>query len=503
MTCLAFGVGRTAACRIALSAPHAEKSAMTRAKALLLLTALWALLYLPGLGSLELKGEEGRRILPAVAMLETGNWLVPYLGGKPYLRKPPLVNWAIAASFHLTGVRHEFTARLPSALAALALGIGIVAVAGPGWMQVETALAAALMAMTSFGFLAKARFAGAEIEGIYVPLFGLAITLWLAGRARGWSPWAVWLGAAFFLGLGCLTKGPSFHLVFFYGIVGAVLWREKKLRELWHPAHGVGLVLGAAIFLAWLLPVRATPEGLELAAVWKRQGLDRFTDSEFNAGNYFTNLPRGLGDLLPWVLFAPLVYRCAKEHCIARHSASRSEDGARPERPSAARPLLVASAAMFVAVLLIPGTLPRYVLPLAVPLALGTALVVPSGFLQKWTRRYVGALGVLALIFAFAITPRMQQRDALRPLAAAVDAAVPAGTQLLAYDPGYQAAFFYLRTPLRYVVEMEEIPPRAAWVLAKARDRDKLARKRPDLAVVQEFRRRDTLELLLLRSRSP
>jgi 4-amino-4-deoxy-L-arabinose transferase-like glycosyltransferase len=472
---------------------------MTRTKALLLLTALWALIYLPGLGSLELKGEEGRRILPAVTMLETGNWLVPYLGGKPYLRKPPLVNWAIAASFHLTGVRHELTARLPAALAVLALGIGIVAVAGPGWMKVETALAAALMAMTSFGLLAKARFAGAEIEGLYVPLFGLAITLWLAGRARGWSPWAVWLGAAVFLGLGCLAKGPSFHLVFFYGIVGVVLWREKKLRELWHPAHFAGLALGAAVFLAWLLPLRATPEGMELAAVWKRQGIDRFTDSEFNAGNYFTNLPRGLGDLLPWLLFAPLVYRAAVAQLRARASGPASV----AELPAMAAALLLASGAMFVAVLLIPGTLPRYVLPLAVPLVLGAALLVPSEFLQKWTRCYVGALVVLAFVFAFAIAPRMQPRAALRPLAAAVDAAVPAGTTLLAYDPGYQAAFFYLRTPLRYVVEMEEIPAHEAWVLAKARDRDKLARKRPDLAVVQEFRRRGTLELLLLCSRSP
>ncbi len=436
-------------------------------------------------------------------MLETGNWLVPYLGGKPYLRKPPLVNWAIAASFRLTGVRSEFTARLPSALAVLALGAGMVALAGPGWLKVETALAAALMAMTSFGLLAKARFAGAEIEGLYVPLFGLAITFWLAGRARGWSPWAVWLSAAFFLGLGCLAKGPSFHLVFFYGLVVAVLWREKKLRELGHPAHWVGLALGAAVFLAWLLPVRATPEGLELAAVWKRQGLDRFTDSEFNPGNYFTNLPRGLGDLLPWVLFVPLIYRGAVGPCLARSGTAPREAPARPRLPSATLPLLAASAGMFVAVLLLPGALPRYGLPLAVPLVLGAALVLPPDFLRKWVGRYVAALGGLSLVFAFAIAPRMQRREALRPLAAAVDAAVPPGAALLAYDPGYQAAFFYLRTPLRHVVEMDAIPTRDAWVLAKARDREKLARKRPDLAVVQEFRRRDTVELLLLRGRAP
>ena len=46
------------------------------ARWLLIILALWAAIYLPALGSLEIKGEEGRRILPAVSMLETGNYLV-------------------------------------------------------------------------------------------------------------------------------------------------------------------------------------------------------------------------------------------------------------------------------------------------------------------------------------------------------------------------------------------------------------------------------------------
>ena len=41
------------------------------------------------LGSLEFKGEEGRRALPAVTMLRTGNGVLPYVGGEPYFNKPP------------------------------------------------------------------------------------------------------------------------------------------------------------------------------------------------------------------------------------------------------------------------------------------------------------------------------------------------------------------------------------------------------------------------------
>src|SRR5262245_29401826 len=103
---------------------------MSRLTALLVFVVLWAAIYLPGLGSTELKGEEGRRIMAGVRVFGTGNWLVPYLGSEPYLRKPPLINWVIAGSFKLTGVRNEWTARLPSALAVLAMGATMIGVAG-------------------------------------------------------------------------------------------------------------------------------------------------------------------------------------------------------------------------------------------------------------------------------------------------------------------------------------------------------------------------------------
>src|SRR6476659_1652544 len=99
---------------------------MSRFASLLIVTAFWAAIYLPGLGSLEIKGEEGRRILPAVTMLETGNFLVPQVGSEPYFRKPPLVNWLVAASFKLTGVRNEWTARLPSVLCVLAVALAFL-----------------------------------------------------------------------------------------------------------------------------------------------------------------------------------------------------------------------------------------------------------------------------------------------------------------------------------------------------------------------------------------
>ena len=102
---------------------------MSRPAALLIVTAVWATIYLPALGSLEIKGEEGRRILPAVAMLESGNYVVPRVGSAAYFSKPPLINWVVAASFEIFGQRNEWTARLPSAVCVLAVAVAFVTVA--------------------------------------------------------------------------------------------------------------------------------------------------------------------------------------------------------------------------------------------------------------------------------------------------------------------------------------------------------------------------------------
>ena len=70
----------------------------SRIRALLIVLLVWAVVYLPALGSLAIKGEEGRRILPAIQMLKTGDYVVPQVGSNPYFRKPPLVNWLVAMS---------------------------------------------------------------------------------------------------------------------------------------------------------------------------------------------------------------------------------------------------------------------------------------------------------------------------------------------------------------------------------------------------------------------
>src|SRR5437016_7757988 len=195
----------------------------SRLRALFVVLLVWAAIYLPALGAIAIKEEEVRRILPAIRMLETGNYIVPQVGSNPYFRKPPLVNWLVAASFKIFGTRNEWTARLPSAISVLAVAIAFVTVAraslGPRGSTI-----AAIIWLTNIGIIEKGRLI--EIEGLYASLFGLAIIFWLSFWDQRKSAWLIWIPACIFLGLGLLAKGPA-HLLVFYGIVFAVVWQTK------------------------------------------------------------------------------------------------------------------------------------------------------------------------------------------------------------------------------------------------------------------------------------
>src|SRR5205814_9241237 len=160
-----------------------------RMRALAIVLLVWAVVYLPALGGLAIKGEEGRRVWPAVPMLKTGDYVVPQVGSRAYFLKPPLVNWLVAGSFKFFRARNEWTARLPSSLAVLAVAIAFVTVArmslGP-----TGSLAAALIWLTNIGMIVKGRLI--EIEGLYVSLSGLAIIFWLSCCTQRTPAWVFW-----------------------------------------------------------------------------------------------------------------------------------------------------------------------------------------------------------------------------------------------------------------------------------------------------------------------
>jgi 4-amino-4-deoxy-L-arabinose transferase-like glycosyltransferase len=467
----------------------------SRLRALLVVLLVWAVIYLPALGSIAIKGEEGRRILPAIGMLKSGNYLVPEVGGNPYFRKPPLVNWLVATSFRIFGVRNEWTARLPSAVAVLAVAIAFVTVARAS-LAPRGSIIAALIWMTNIGMIEKGRLI--EIEALYISLCGLAIIFWLSFLVQRKSPWLIWVPASIFLGLGLLAKGPT-HLIFFYAIVLAVLWQMKEWRLLIHPAHFAGLAIMLGIFAAWAIPfLHSTPT--QVAAVkWSNQFTGRLQGFDFKFASWIQNIPRGLIYFLPWVLLFPFV-RFSKFH---DHSEQRL-----------ARGLAWGIAVPFLALSLVPGALPRYSMPVIAPASWLLAMSYAGHALQwplesetmgerKWAKivaLFVG-LGLLIGAIGYPLTAVvLRNRQQVKKAAAEINSVVPTNETLYAVDPEYQPVFFYVKAPLEYVSYIQELPADARYFLvqgdkeAEATTTPRWAPRRAHLrARVRDYRKRELL----------
>lgn len=128
---------------------------LTRLKAFLIVLLFWAVIYIPMLGSPEFKGEEGRRVLPAVHMIQTGNWIVPSVGGVDYYSKPPGINWLVAISFIITGHQSEFAARLPSVLSVL-IFVSLLIWVPSNFLSLWGRFIAAVIFLTNFSMIEKA-----------------------------------------------------------------------------------------------------------------------------------------------------------------------------------------------------------------------------------------------------------------------------------------------------------------------------------------------------------
>lgn len=363
-------------------------------RALLSITAIWSLLYLPGLGEPELRGEEMRRILPAQEMLASGDWIVPRIAGEVYSNKPPLINWAVAAMFRLTGSSSEFSARLVSALSVLALAIAAATLLrGP--LSAHAAWVVGLVLLTAFSMISKGRLI--EIEALYTALFGIAAFLWIRFWIGRHSPWRLWLLPSIFLGIACLLKGPV-HLLFWFPFVGITAWRSRELRALLHPAQFAGIALIAAIFLPWvLLNLRAAGVGDETVGNWMVELKERGNLEKFEWSRWLTNPFRTLGGFLPWSV--PLLYVAWQMHKKRLFLTASREDGV----------LFACLASLvlgIVALALIPLGVPRYLMPLY-PLAAFATVALYFRLTPEDRERYeaFGRAAIVALVIVLVVAP--------------------------------------------------------------------------------------------------
>ncbi len=338
-------------------------SCPTWLQVLCLTSLIWAGIYLPGLGSVELKHEEPRRALPALHMLSSGDWLVPRVGDAPYLRKPPLLQWLIALSFRATHSRSEWAVRLPSALATLALALSLVRIGGD-WLGPQGGLLAAILFLTNLAVLETGRLA--ELEAVYVAFAGIGLLCWVSAWIRGQSGWRLWPLPAIFLSLAMLTKGPT-HLVFFYGVIIPSLVFAKDLRPLFHPAHWCTLALVVGLFAAWAIPCSLAVNQQDPIGVWQfwvHELASRASGPEaqhFHLQSWLLNFPETLKNFLPWTLLLPLLWQ--RTH-LAGPTTSVENVPSFARREAWFRGARLGMVVTSVLMALLPSGSPRYLYPL-------------------------------------------------------------------------------------------------------------------------------------------
>ncbi|MDP8214027.1 MAG: glycosyltransferase family 39 protein [Candidatus Euphemobacter frigidus] len=209
---------------------------------LLILTAGFLLFW--AVGDRGLWAAEGRWAEINREMFLSGDFFHPTINGEPYFDKPLLTYWLISLVALVTGSLNEWSARIPSALAALA-AVWVTMRLGRRLWSPRVGQIAGWFLLTGYGFLFWSRTATAESENLLAVI--LCVAWYWARRDRPtFTTFFVFWLIAF---LGALTKGLTAVVVPVLAILPDLL-RRGRWRVLLKPAHILALVLGVMIYLA-------------------------------------------------------------------------------------------------------------------------------------------------------------------------------------------------------------------------------------------------------------
>ncbi len=417
----------------------------------------------------------------AKIMAETGEWVIPRLGGEPWVEKPPLPHWLTILSARIAGGFSETAARAPSALAGLLLAF-LLAAQAARWFGASVGLLTGIVQSSAVYVQTYGRLAEADM------LLTLLVGAALLAFARGTDPagprepasrrWmlAFWL----FIGLTHLVKGLSFgaSLVLSTCLVW-LAWRRDGagLRRLLSP---LGILCAASIASIWpAIVLTREPAALDL---WIQHLFGRATGEMASYSkpfwHYLTTWP---WQVFPWTPFL-----------VLGAGASLRRAWREPQSPDrflwcwALVPLVLLSCSI--------GKHHQYLihaLPALSPIA-ALGLLGSSA----WIRRG-GLIALAALVLASSLAVHvwlMPRRDPYRPereFLREVEAMVPRSERLFVTG-GQEIArpLFYLTRPAEGVFWPDGLPsrigsPQAVYVLARVSYGPDLAR----IGTVREIHR--------------
>lgn len=258
---------------------HEAPRRLWRPRSVALLLLAWAVLQLGGIVSPGLLDDvDSIYIEIAREMLVRRDFVTPYVNGIRFFDKPPLMYWMAAGSMRLFGV-HDWAARLPLALAVLALLLSVYALGNRLFRATSPAahpdrggFYAALALATSIGPYLYTRF---YIPDIVIALWmTLSVHCFLIALERASERRSTLLPAAGFaatIALNVLTKG-LIGVVFPLGfvLVYLALTGQLRLARRLHPILGTAVLLAIAapwhILAALRNPAIALPAGIGLPA---------------------------------------------------------------------------------------------------------------------------------------------------------------------------------------------------------------------------------------------
>jgi len=344
-------------------------------------------------------GNESESAVAGWDMVQTGRILVPHFLDQPFVdNRPPGAWWLIAAVYKLTGVRNTWTARLPSALAALVC-ILLVYAMGRRAANANAGFVSALILMGMLFFVLQGRMSQQDM------LLTMATTLclWAFWRSLDNSEPVLRFVLAFqvFLGFGVLMKGPAVVINTVSSLAAYVLY-SRCWRDIKWVSYIVTLPVSLCLSLWWYLYVWVEWPSLRDALV------HRFTDQSAKHVEafywYFIRLPELLG---PVLIFLPLLL-------IGWRKASPAQ------RRGPLGLFLISAVTMFFVYCLFPSKQTHYLVPALPALALAFGLLIENQRLDEGRYLPIATLIIatlnplIILIWIFAAPDQMRLEGAFR-----------------------------------------------------------------------------------------
>jgi 4-amino-4-deoxy-L-arabinose transferase-like glycosyltransferase len=407
-------------------------------------------------------------------MLASGDYVLPRLGGQPFLEKPPLYWWVQVAGYRLLGAS-DWTARLPSALfaagallAAYALGrrvggpavglatVGVLATTAEwsedmGRCVVDPALAC-FVTLAHLGFV------------------GLAVPESPADRRRSTALVALAIPLAFLskgvIGISLAAGPPALYLL--------AAERGRGLRRLL-PVAALGLPLFALLVTPWAAALYRDGGWPALRETLVGNTVGRFLATEAGRAYghrqpilyYLENAPAAI---FPWIFTLPAIVAAGVMRRKEEKIPGEGREIDRLENGATARRLLFSSFLCGVVLLsLAASKRGLYLVPLLPAFAACAAWwLAGQGAPSRWDRpTRLALLGLSALLplmlWAAAAWVRVQPPRALADLAPLRDALTPGRLALAAVVAAVASALFagHLVRHLRAGTS-----PGAAWLIA-------------------------------------